>query len=84
MQPPSLRISGEGYIGCHVPEGTVIVVKNPPAKAADTGDVGLIPGKGRSPEGGNGSPLQYSCLRNPMGRGSWQAAVHGSQRDGYD
>ena len=44
MQPPSLRISGEGYIWCHVPEGSVVVVKNPPAKAGDTGNVSLIPG----------------------------------------
>ena len=48
-------------------------VKNPPANA---GDVGLIPGSGRSPGEGNGNPLQYSCLRNPMHRGAWQATVH--------
>ena len=48
------------------------VVKNPPAK---TGDVGLIPGLGRSPREGNGNPLQYSCLENPMDRGAWQATV---------
>ena len=53
------------------PGGTV--VKNPPASA---GDVGSIPGSGRSPGGGNGNPLQYSCLRNPVGRGAWWAAVH--------
>ena len=40
------------------------------------GDVGLIPGFGRSPREGNGNPLQYSCLENPMGRGDWQATVH--------
>ena len=50
------------------------VVKNPPAIA---GDVGLIPGSGRSPGEGNGNPLQYSCLENPMDRGAWQATVHG-------
>ena len=49
-------------------------VKNPPAII---GDVGLIPGLGRSPGERNGSPLQYSCLGNPMDRGAWQAAVHG-------
>ena len=43
-------------------------VKKPPANA---GDAGLIPGSGRSPGGGNGNPLQYSCLENPMERGSW-------------
>ena len=42
------------------------MVKNPPANAGDTGDVGLIPGRGRSPGGGNDNPLQYSCLENPM------------------
>ena len=41
------------------------------------GDVGLIPGSGRSPGEGNGNPLQYSCLENPMERGAWRATVHG-------
>ena len=49
-------------------------VKNPPAKA---GYAGLIPGSGRSPGGGNGNPLQHSCLENPMDRGAWWATVHG-------
>ena len=53
------------------------VVKNLPANAGDTRDLGSIPGPGRSPGGGNGSLLQYSCLRNPMYRGGWWAAVHG-------
>ena len=53
------------------------VVKNLPAKAEDTGDVGSIPGSGRSPGGGNGNPFQYSCLENPMDRGDWQGIVHG-------
>ena len=47
--------------------------------AGDTGDSGSIPGQGRSPGGGNGNPLQYSCLENPMARGAWRATVHGSQ-----
>ena len=47
-------------------------VKNPPA---NTGDVGLIPGSGRSPEGGTGNPLQYSCLENSMDRGAWWDTV---------
>ena len=42
----------------------------------NAGDVGSIPGLGRSPGEGNGNPLQYSCLENPMGRGAWQATVH--------
>ena len=53
------------------------MVKNPPANAGDTGDACSIPGWGRSPGGGNGNPLQYSCLENPMDRGAWQATVHG-------
>ena len=40
-------------------------------------DMGLIPGSGRSPREGNGNPLQYSCLGNPMDRGAWQTTVHG-------
>ena len=50
------------------------VVKDLPANA---GDVGLIPGLGRSPAEGNGYPLQYSRLENPMDRGAWQVTVHG-------
>ena len=50
------------------------VVENLPA---NIGDVGLIPELGRSPGGGNGNPLQYSCLENSMDRGAWQASVHG-------
>ena len=54
------------------------VVKNPPANAGNTRDVGSIPGSGISPGGGGcGTPLQYSCLENPMDRGAWQSAVHG-------
>ena len=53
------------------------VVKNLPIKAGDAGVVGLIPGLGRSPGGGNGNVLQYSRLGNSMDRGAWQATVHG-------
>ena len=52
------------------------VVKNPPANAGDIRDAGLIPGLGRFPGGGNGNPLQYSCLENPMDREAWWATVH--------
>ena len=55
----------------------VLGVKNLPANAGDLRDVGLIPGSGRSPEGGRGNPLQYSCLENSMDRGAWWATVHG-------
>ena len=44
---------------------------------SNAGDLGSIPGSGRSPREGNGYPLQYSCLENPMDRGAWRAAVHG-------
>ena len=53
------------------------VVKNLPANAGDAGDMGLIPGLGGSPAGGNGNPFQYSCLKNSMDRGAWQATIHG-------
>ena len=53
------------------------MVKNLPVNAVDAGDTGSIPGLGRSPGGGNGNPLQDSCLENPMDRGAWWAAVHG-------
>ena len=53
-------------------------VKKSPANAGDTGS---ISGLGRSPEEGNGNPLQYSCLGNPMDRGVWWATVHGVAKD---
>ena len=53
------------------------MVKNLPANAGDAGDVGSIPGSGRSPGGGNDNPLQYACLRNSTDRGAWRATVHG-------
>ena len=52
------------------------VAKNSTANAGDTGDVSLIPGSGRSPGGGNGNPLQYSCMGYPMDRRAWWATVH--------
>ena len=55
-----------------------LVVKNPPANEGDTKNVGSIPNPGRSPGGGNGNPLQYSCLGNLMDRGAWQARAHGA------
>ena len=54
----------------------VLVVKNPPANAGDMSDIGSIPGWGRSPGGGHGNPLQFSCLKNLMDRGAWRAKVH--------
>ena len=61
------------------PGGTV--VKNLPASA---GDMDLIPGSGRSPGGGHGNPLQYSCLEKSMDRGTWRATVHEVTRVGHD
>ena len=52
--------------------------------ACSTGDLGSIPGLGRSPGEGHGNPLQYSCLENPMGRGAWQATVHVVARVTHD
>ena len=52
------------------------MVKNPPANAGDIRDTGWTPGSRRSPEGGLGNPLQYSCLENPIDRGAWWAMVH--------
>ena len=45
--------------------------------ACNAGDLGSVPGSGRSPGGGQGNPLQCSCLENPMDRGGWRATVHG-------
>ena len=67
------RVHFEGFTAkfCRgFPDGSVI--KDPPTSA---GDMGLIPGSGRSPGEGNGNSLQYSCLGNPMDRGAWQAPV---------
>ena len=50
-----------------------LIVKNPPTNTGDARDLGVSPGSGRPPREGNGSPLQYSCLENPMDRGAWRA-----------
>ena len=57
------------------------MVKNPPANAGATIDGGLTPGSGRSPRGGNGNPLQYSVLGNPVDRRAWWATVHGGHKE---
>ena len=51
-------------------------VKNPPVSAGNIRDPGSIPGLGRSPGEGHGNPLQYSCIEDPMERGTWQATVY--------
>ena len=57
--------------------GGGLVVKKPPANAGDIRDLGSVPWLGKSSGGGNGNPLQYSCLENPMDRGAWRVTVHG-------
>ena len=57
-----------------LPGGSAI--KNLPANVGATQDVGLIPGSGRSPQGGKGNTLQNSCLENPIDRGAWPATIH--------
>ena len=57
------------------------MVKNPPASAGDTGDLVSIPRSERSSGGGNGNPLQFSCLGNPMDRGAWWPSVHGVAKE---
>ena len=56
------------------------MIKNLPPIAGDARDTGSVPGLGRSSEGGNGDPLQYSCLENPKDRAAWQATVHAVKR----
>ena len=60
---------------CSFSYQVVLVIKNSPADVGDIRDTGLIFGLGRSPGEGNGNPLQYSCLENPMDRGAWRATV---------
>ena len=57
------------------------MIENPPANEGDTGDEGSIPGSERSPGGGNGNPLQYNCLGNPMDRGAWWVTVRGVAKE---
>ena len=64
------------YLG-HVPAVSLQVDPHKSVMSTNKGDLGLIPGLGRSPGGGHGNPLQYSFLENPMDRGTWWATVHG-------
>ena len=75
LQPKPVKIQ-TSYV-CRWASLVALVAKNPPASAGYIRDEGSIPGSGRSPGGGHGNPLQYSCLKNPMDRGAWQAIVHG-------
>ena len=69
--------SAKGLLG--FPDGSV--GKESACNAGDVGDVGSIPRLGRSLGGGNGNPIQYSCLRNPIDRGTWRATVHGVAKE---
>ena len=73
-EPGGLQSTGPQKVGHNKQLSTHSVVENLPASAGDTGS---IPGSGRSPGGGNGNPLQYSCLENQTDRGAWRATVHG-------
>ena len=87
LSPVSLWVLGTVLSSVYVPLGAsqvALVVKNPPANAGDAKDVGLIPGWGRSPGGGNGNLVQDSCLGNPIDRGAWRATAVGSQRVRHD
>ena len=64
------------FLGMWWASQVVLVVKNPSANARIIRDKRSIPGSGRSPGGGNGNPLQFSCLENPMDKGAWRAMVH--------
>ena len=72
---PDNKIGGDAFNSMAFPSGGV--VKNSPACAGDGRDVDLISGLGRSPGGGNGNPLQYSCLGNPMDRAAWGYSLWG-------
>ena len=69
----SIKSAGNQYGTSQV----VLVVKNPPANAGHVRDLALNPGLGRTPGGGHGNPLQYSCLENPLDKGAWRAIVLG-------
>ena len=71
-----LKVEPNGFAGEWGTSQVALVVENPPADAGDIRDVALIPGSGRSPGGGHGNPLQYSCLENRMDRGAWWVKFH--------
>ena len=82
--PPSTSSNLESAIFLKRTSQVALVVKNLPDKDGDIKYACLIPGSRRSLGGGNGNPLQYSCLGNPMGRGAWWAAVHGVAKSRHD
>ena len=72
----STRVLGSALTNLSWASHVALVIKNPPANVGDIRDVGLIPAVGRSSGEGHGSPLQYSCLKNPMDRGTWWTMIH--------
>ena len=76
----SLPIPSDGELSQSPASQVALVVKNPTTSAGDVRDVRSIPGLGRSPGGGPGIPLHYSCLESPMDRGAWRATVHGVEK----
>ena len=75
------------YVGMYKGFSVAQLVKNSPARQetdCNARDQGLTPGLGRSPGEGNGNPLQYSCMRNPMDRGAWRTTVHEVARVRHD
>ena len=77
MPPPKIVVKQVKVIWVHLKRKGFPGGSDGIESACSTGDQGSIPGSGRSPGGGHGSPLQYSCLENPMDRGTWWATVHG-------
>ena len=65
------------YLNINGASQVALLVKNPPVNAEEIRETGSIPGSGRSPGEGNGNPLQYSYLEDPIDRGAWRAIVHG-------
>ena len=70
------KILNKKNVNCTYGFQVTLAVKNPPANAGGMRDMESIPGSGRSLAGEHGSPLQYSCMENPMDKGAWQAIVH--------
>ena len=78
------RREGPGYLIARESRVICLPGGSDGKESACNADLGSIPGVGRSPGGGHGNPLQYSCLQNPMDRGAWRATVQGVTERGHD